>query len=40
MKPSELIKILQQAIDKGLDDEIEIVFDTDFSMPRSISLPV
>jgi len=29
MKPSELIAVLQQAIDAGLDDETEIYFDTE-----------
>ena len=29
MKPSELIKVLQEAIDAGLDDETRIYFDTE-----------
>lgn len=29
LKPSQLIKICQKAIDAGLDDEVEIVFDTE-----------
>lgn len=29
MKPSELIKVLQQAVDAGLDDTTEILFDTE-----------
>jgi len=29
LKPSELIPVLQEAIDKGIDDEVEIVFDTE-----------
>ena len=29
MKPSELIKVLQQVVDAGLDDETEILFDTE-----------
>lgn len=29
MKPSELIKVLQEAIDAGLDDTTEIFFDTE-----------
>ena len=29
MKPSELIKVLQEAIDAGVDDTTEILFDTE-----------
>jgi hypothetical protein len=29
MKPSELIKVLQIAIDMGLDDETDVLFDTE-----------
>jgi hypothetical protein len=29
MKPSELIKVLQEAIDAGLDDTTDIMFDTE-----------
>lgn len=29
MKPSELIKVLQQAIDAGVDDTTQIFFDTE-----------
>jgi hypothetical protein len=29
MKPSELIKVLQEAVDAGLDDETVIMFDTE-----------
>ena len=29
MKPSELIKVLQEAVDAGLDDETIILFDTE-----------
>lgn len=29
MKPSELIKVLQEAVDAGLDDTTKIFFDTE-----------
>lgn len=29
MKPSELIKVLQEAVDAGKDDVTEILFDTE-----------
>ena len=29
MKPSELIKVLQQAVDAGKDDTTDILFDTE-----------